>query len=199
MVFPRRLAGWACPLFLALSFGVCQAHGGPPLRLGVSPDPTVAAVARLVLVHLREGVGFAVDWREFPDEQALRAAFARGAIDIAIGMTDGGSLAGGPGPGADCPREQLTLLGDGLRRRWGGETFLLGFPVGPTACALPALIVSRTVLADLRFGILGKEAARMAAFITREDAAAVRAEALRGGERTATAAARAALAAKTKR
>ncbi|MHB8834616.1 MAG: hypothetical protein ACYC9Y_02775 [Candidatus Methylomirabilia bacterium] len=197
--FQRRLVGWVCPLFLALSFGVCQAHGGPPLRVGVSPDPTVTAVARLVLVHLREGVGFAVDWREFPDEQALQAAFARGAIDIAVGVTDGGTLPASPDPGADCPREKLTLLGDGLRRRWGGETFLLGLPVGPAACALPALIVSRTVLEDLRFGILGKEAVRMAAFITRDDVAAVRAAAGSGGERAATAAARAALAAKTKR
>ena len=55
------------------------------------------------------------------------------------------------------------------------------------------------MLEDLRFGILGKEAGRMAAFITREDVAAVRAAAERGGERAATAAARAALAAKAKR
>ena len=60
-------------------------------------------------------------------------------------------------------------------------------------------IVSRAVLDDLRFGILGKEAVRMASFITREDVAAVLAAAERGGERGATAAARAALAAKAKR
>lgn len=176
-----------------------MAHGGPPLRLGVTPNPTVSAVARLVLVHLREGVGFAVDWREFPDERALRAAFAGGSIDIAIGMTEAERLPSpGPAP-ADCPPATPAELGEALRRRWGGEAFLLGFPVDPATCVRTALIVSRAVLDDLRFGILGKEAVRMASFITREDVAAVLAAAERGGERGATAAARAALAAKAKR
>ena len=174
------------------------AHGGPPLRLGVTADPVVSAVARLVLVHLREGVGFAVDWREFPDEATLRAAFAGGKIDIAIGMTGEGILPSASPAPADCPRETLNALAAALRQRWGGEAFLLGFPDGPAACARPALIVSRAVLEDLRFGILGKEAGRMAAFITRDDVSAVRAAAERGGERNATAAARAALAAKAK-
>ena len=176
------------------------AHGGPPLRLGVTPDPTVSAVARLVLVHLREGVGFAVDWREFPDEGALRAAFAGGKIDIAVGLTESGDLPSpSPLPGGLPARDTRLCSVKACARRWGGEVFLLGFPVGPAACARPALIVARAVLEDLRFGILGKEAARMAAFITREDVAAVRAAAERGGERTATAAARTALAAKAKR
>jgi len=195
------LIGLICSglLLFAVGAGSCYAHGGPPLRLGVTADPVVSAVARLVLVHLREGVGFAVDWREFPDEAALRAAFAGGKIDIAIGMTEVDNLPAPLPVPADCPRETLAALGDGLRRRWGGEAFLLGFPVGPGACARPALIVARAVLEDLRFGILGKEAGRMAAFITPEDVAAVRTAAGSGGERTATAAARAALAAKAKR
>lgn len=175
------------------------AHGGPPLRLGVTPDPVVSAAARLVLVHLREGVGFAVDWREFPDEAALRSAFAAGRIDIAVGLPDAEAFQRTPPAGGDCPRASLAALSEDFRRRWSGEVFLLGFPVGPSACARPALLVARAVLEDLRFGILGKEAARMAAFITRDDVAAVRAAAERGGERSATAAARAVLAAKAKR
>jgi hypothetical protein len=155
-------------------------------------------VARLVLVHLREGVGFAVDWREFPDEVALRAAFSGGRIDIAVGVTDPGQLPSDPAS-ADCPRELFAPLAESLRKRWGGEVFPLGFPAGPAACARPALIVSRAVLEDLRFGILGKESARMASFITKDDVDAVRGAAERGGERAATAAARAALATKAKR
>jgi len=165
----------------------------------VTRDPAVSAVARFALVHLREGVGFAVDWREFPDETALRAAFAAGRIDIAVGLPDAETLRLATPAGADCPRESLTALGEGFRRRWAGEAFLLGFPVGPSACARPALIVARAVLEDLRFGILGKEAARLAALVTRDDLDAVRAAAERGGERSATAAARALLAAKVKR
>jgi len=196
-----RLAGLVCAglLLMAAGPGRCLAHGGPPLRLGVTHDPVVSAVARLALVHLREGVGFAVDWREFPDEAALRAAFADGGIDIAVGLTETAQLPPAPPAGADCPRESLALLREALRRFWGAEVFLLGFPSGPAACARPALIVSRAVLEDLRFGILGKEAGRLAASITREDVAAVRAATGRGGERTATAAARAALAAKATR
>jgi len=189
----------AAALYIFAAASPVFAHGGPPLRLGVTADPVVSAVARLVLVHLREGVGFAVDWREFPDETALRAAFAGGNIDIAIGVTEAEFLPSPSPAQSDCPRETLTGLGESLRRRWGGEAFLLGVPVGPAACVRPALIVSRAVLDDLRFGILGKEAGRMAAFITRDDVAAVRAAAGSGGERTATAAARAALAAKAKR
>jgi len=197
----RRLFAPLCAgiLFLAAGEGAGFAHGGPPLRLGLTPDPTVSVVARLVLVHLREGVGFAVDWREFPDEAALRAAFVAGGIDIAVGLTEAGQLPSSSFATADCPLETLGLLSEALRRLWGGEAFLLGFPSGPAACSRPALIVSRAVLADLRFGILGKETGRLAASITREDVAAVRAAAERGGERTATAAARAALAAKAKR
>ncbi len=182
---------------VALCAGGSLAHGGPPLRIGVTPDPVVSAVARLALVHLREGVGFAVDWREFPDEAALRAAFAGGKLDIAVALAEPAPPAQ-PQPAADCPRETLAALGEGLGRRWGGEAFLLGFSVGPSVCARPALIVSRAVLEDLRFGILRKESGRMAALITREDVAAVRAAAGSGGERTATAAARAALATKPK-
>jgi hypothetical protein len=188
----------ACLVLLGASVVCCEAHGGPPLRLGVTRDPTVSAVARLVLVHLREGVGFAVDWREFPDETALRDAFAAGRVDIAIGLTEGGSIDPARAALADCPRETLAVVGEDLRRRWGGEAFILGFPVGPAVCARPVLIVARAVLEDLRFGILGKESGRMAAFITPDDAAVVRAAAARGGERAATAAARAVLAAKAK-
>ena len=184
---------------LAVRPDSCLAHGGPPLRLGVTPDPVVSAVARLALVHLREGVGFAVDWREFPDEAALRAAFAGGRIDIAVGLTEVGQAGAAQPVAADCPGERLAALGEGLRRRWGAEPFLLGLPPGPTACVRPALIVARSVLEDLRFGILGKEAGRMAAFITREDLAAVLKAAERGGERASTAAARTALAAKARR
>ena len=200
MVFLFRHLGTACAvvLFLAASVSIGLAHGGPPLRVGVTQDPLVTSVARLVLVHLREGVGFAVDWREYPDAPALRAAFAAGGIDIAVGLTDPGQLPSAPAS-ADCPPESLAPLVEALRRRWGGEVFLLGFPAGSAACARPALIVSHTVLEDLRFGILGKESTRMASFITREDVAAVRAAAGGGGERAATAAARAALAAKTQR
>ena len=186
-------------VYLAMCVTCSLAHGGPPLRLGVTVDPAVSAVARLVLVHLREGVGFAVDWREFPDEAALRAAFVAGRIDIAVGVTDPGSLAASVPPAGDCPGVSMAALSDDLRKRWGGEVFLLGFPGGPAACMRPALIVARAVLEDVRFGILGKEAARMAGFITRDDVTSVRAAAERGGERTATAAAREALAAKAKR
>ena len=189
----------ACVVFFSVGIPDSQAHGGPPLRLGVTADPTVSAVARLVLVHLREGVGFAVDWREFPDVTALRAAFAAGRIDIAVGLTETEQLPPAPLAGAPCPDESLVLVGAGLRKSWGGEVFLLRFPFGPAPCARPALIVARAVLEDLRFGILGKEAGRLAAFITRDDVAAVRAAAERGGERSATAAARAALAAKATR
>jgi len=175
--------------FLAASVVGSLAHGGPPLRVGVTRDPVVSSVARLVLVHLREGVGFAVDWREFPDEAALQAAFAGGRIDIAVGLTDPGKTLTAPAS-ADCQSERLAPLAEDLRRRWSGEVFLLGFPAGAGACARPALIVSRAVLEDLRFGILRKESGRMAAFITREDVAAVQAAAERGGEREAAAAAR---------
>ena len=200
MSFLFRHAVLACAgmLFFAASAEIGFAHGGPPLRLGVTRDPVVSSVARLVLVHLREGVGFAVDWREFPDDAALRDAFAAGRVDIAVGLTDPGPLPPGTAS-AECPAERLAPLSEALRLRWGGEVFLLGFPFGPSACARPALIVSRAVLEDLRFGILGKESARLASFVTGEDVAAVRAAAGRGGERSATAAARAALAVKTKR
>jgi hypothetical protein len=195
------LAGLICAAvaLIAMGAGICRAHGGPPLRLGVTADPVVSAVARLALVHLREGVGFAVDWREFPDEAAVRSAFAGGGVDIVVALTEAGQASPASSVAADCPREKLAELGESLRQRWGAEVFLLGLSPGPTACARPALIVSRAVLADLRFGILGKEAALLAAAITREDIAAVRAAAERGGERAATAAARAVLAAKAKR
>jgi hypothetical protein len=195
-----RVAGLAFTSLLLLAAGAVSgfAHGGPPLRVGVTKDPVGASVARLVLLHLREGVGFAVDWREFPDETGLRAAFAGGGIDIAVGLTDPGQLPPALAS-AQCPRELLAPLSEALRMRWGGEVYVLGFPAGATDCARPALIVSRSVLEDLRFGILGKESARMASFITRGDVDAVRAAAERGGERAATAAARAALAAKTSR
>jgi hypothetical protein len=199
---PRlRFVGLICTAVLLAQMGaaVCRAHGGPPLRLGVSGDPVVSAVARLALVHLREGVGFAVDWREFPDEAAVRAAFAGGKVDIAVIVTEEGSPAFAPSGAAACPPERLAAIGEGLRQRWAGEAFLLDLPRGPAPCARPALIVSRVVLADLRFGILGKEAARLAAAVTPEDIAAVLAAAERGGERAATAAARAVLGAKAKR
>jgi hypothetical protein len=183
-----RLLAFASPVL---------AHGGPPLRLGTTRDPALSAVARLALVHLREGVGFAVDWREFPDEAALRAAFAAGGIDIAVGLAGADRLP--PSPIADCPPEALALLREGLSRLWRAEAFVLGFPVGPSPCSRPALIVSRAVLKDLRFGILGKESARLASFLTREDVDAVQTAAGRHGERAATAAAREALAVKGKR
>ena len=197
----RRLAALVCAgsLLLAAGAGRGFAHGGPPLRLGVTADPVVASVARLVLVHLREGVGFAVDWREFSDEAALRAAFGGGKIDIAVGLAVAAPAAPAAAGTADCPGGTLAGLGAELGRTWGGEAFLLGFPATPAACSRPALIVARAVLQDLRFGILGKESGRIAALITREDLAAVRQAAERGGERAATAAARAALAAKAKR
>ena len=201
MFLSGRLFAAVCAgvLSVVLCVEKSPAHGGPPLRIGVTSNQDASAVARLVLVHLREGVGFAVDWREFPDEGALLAAFAGGKIDIAVGIPEQGTLPSPPSASADCPRELLTGLGEGLRRRWGGEAFLLGFPVGPSVCVRPALVVARAVLDDLRFGILGKEAGRLAAFISRDDVIAVRAAAGRGGERAATAAARAALAAKAKR
>lgn len=188
----------ACLLFLAAGADSGFAHGGPPLRLGVTADPAVSAVARLVLAHLREGVGFAVDWREFPDEAGLKAAFSGGKIDIAVGLPEAGQFLSVPAS-ADCPRENLAPLVEGLRRIWGGEAFLLGFPVGPESCRRPALIIARAVLDDLRFGILGKEAGRMAQIITRQDVDIVRTAAEHGGERAAMAAARAALAAKAGR
>jgi hypothetical protein len=195
-----RLTACLLAFFLAVGSGSAFAHGGPPLRLGVTPDSALSAVARLVLVHLREGVGFAVDWREFPDEAALRTAFSAGKIDVAIGVTDAAALPSGAPAAAGCPPETLALVGEALRRSWGGgEPFLLGFPAQEAACARPALIVARAVLEDLRFGILRKESARMAAFINRDDVTAVRSAAERGGERSALAAARAALAAKAKR
>jgi ABC-type nitrate/sulfonate/bicarbonate transport system substrate-binding protein len=199
-LFRQSLVG---SLAFLLSFvagvGLCQAHGGPPLRVGVTADPTVSAVARLVMVHLREGVGYAVDWRSFPDAAALRTAFAGGKIDIAIGLTEPGHLAPALPAGAECPRETLAALVERLHRSWGGGVYLLEAPVARDSCVRPALIVARAVLEDLRFGILGKESAKMAAFITPADVASVRAAAERGGERAATAAARAALAGKVKR
>ena len=196
-----RFLGSACVVlaFLALSPGHSLAHGGPPLRLGVTADPAVSAVARLVLVHLREGVGFAVDWREFPDEAALQAAFAGGKIDIAVGLTQPQRLSAPPPAAAVCARESLVVLAEDLHRRWGGQVFMLDFPAAAAACERPALIVARAVLEDLRFGILGKEAARLAGFLTRDDVAAVRAASGRGDERAVIAAARAGLAAKAKR
>jgi len=195
-----RVIGQAlvCVLFLAVAADSGLAHGGPPLRLGVTRDAAVSAVARLVLAHLREGVGFAVDWREFPDEAGLKAAFVAGRIDIAVIVATPGQVPTST-TSADCPREALAQLVEDLRRIWAGEAFLLGFPSGPETCRRPVLILARAVLEDLRFGILGKEAGRIAAFLTREDVAAVRAAAAGGGERAATAAARAALAAKIKR
>jgi hypothetical protein len=194
------LTGCLLAFFLAVGAESAFAHGGPPLRLGVTSDAALSAVARLVLVHLREGVGFAVEWREFPDEAALRVAFSNGKIDVAIGVTDAAPLPPGAPVAAGCPPETLATLSEALRRRWGGgEPFLLGFPLGEAACARPALIVARAVLEDLRFGILRKESARMAAFINRDDVAAIRSASEHGGERSALAAARAALAAKAKR
>jgi hypothetical protein len=149
-----------------------------------------------VLSQLREGVGFGVDWREFRDEASLRAAFAAGRIDIAVGATAPGAPPGSPG---DCSPEALTGLRDGLSRQWGGEVFVLGFSAGAPPCQRPALIVSRAVLEDLRFGILGREAARFAAAVTLEDVTAVQAAAGRGGERAAAAAAREAMAARSKK
>ncbi|HWR98336.1 MAG TPA: hypothetical protein VN317_07915 [Candidatus Methanoperedens sp.] len=200
----RRRVGvrWRC--FLLLSFSALilslvprvatvYGHGGPPLRLGVTGDPDVAATGRLALVHLREGVGLAVDWREFPDETALHAAFAAGKIDVAVVAA---GFAGAARPGADCAPDAQPRLREELRGRWGGEAYLLRFSPAAAPCLRPALVVSRAVLADLRFGILGREAERFAASVAPEDVAAVRAAGARGGERAATAAARAALSAK---
>jgi hypothetical protein len=75
----------------------------------------------------------------------------------------------------------------------------MGFPRDGASCARNALIVSRVVLEDLRFGILGREAARFSSIVTREDVVAVQAASGRGGERAAAAAARAAMAAKAGR
>jgi hypothetical protein len=176
----------------------CVAHGGPPLRIGATPEPAMSAAARIVLVHLRDGVGFGVDWREFPDEASRRAAFAAGKLDVVVAAVPAAAVPAPAGSG-ECSRESLARLTEALRRDWGAEAYLLGFATGPDPCARLALIVARPVLADLRFGILGKEAARAASFITREDLAAVQAAAARGGERAAVAAARAALAGKAKR
>lgn len=175
---------------------LASAHGGPPLRIGVPAEPALSAVGRLALSHMREGVGFGVDWREFPDEASLRTAFAAGTIDIAVGATASGSP---PEASGDCLPERLAGLRDSLIREWGGEVFVLGFAAGPSPCRRPALIVSRRVLEDLRFGILGREAARFAAGVTPADVAAVRSAAERGGERAAAAAAREATAARSKR
>jgi hypothetical protein len=172
-----------------------SSHGGPPLRIGVTREPATTALGRLLLAHLREGVGFGVDWRAFADEHALRAAFAAGRIDIAVGVT----ASEGTTAARECPPETLARLLDGLRRLWGGEGFLMGFPRDGASCARNALIVSRVVLEDLRFGILGREAARFSSIVTREDVVAVQAASGRGGERAAAAAARAAMAAKAVR
>jgi hypothetical protein len=164
--------------------------------VGVTADPALTSVGRLLLSHLREGVGFGVDWREFPDEPALRGAFAAGSIDIAVGVTARGETA----PlASECPPETLSGLREKLRRDWGGEVFVLAFPAGASACVRPALVVSRAVLEDLRFGILGREAARFCAIVSREDVDAVRTAAQAGGERAAAAAARTAMAARAKR
>jgi hypothetical protein len=171
------------------------AHGGPPLRVGVTRDAGLAAIGRLALVHLREGVGFAVVWQEYADASALRAAVAAGKVDIAVAAPD---AADAP-PGGDCGPERLEAVRAALRSGWGAEAFLLPLVPGPAACRPPALIVARGVLADLRFGILGKECGRLAAFTTAADVDAVRAAAVSGGERAAVAAARAVLAGKPKR
>lgn len=174
------------------------AHGGPPLRIGVTRDPSLSALGRLALVHLREGVGFAVTWQVHPDESALRAAFAAGKVDIAVALPDPGDLPPGP-PGQECAAEALDRVRIALRARWGAEAYAVGFAAGSVPCLRPALVVARGVLEDLRFGILGKETARLAASVTAGDVAAVSNAEVQGGERAAVAAARAVLAAKAKR
>jgi hypothetical protein len=182
-------------LSLVASHPNASAHGGPPLRVGVTGDPQLAAVGRVALVHLREGVGFAVVWQEYADEVSLRAALAAGKVDVAVAMPDPGDAPPGA-PGGECTAAQLDRVRAALRARWGAEVYPLGFALGAAPCVRPALVVARGVLEDLRFGILGKEAARLAAGVTAADVAGVRAAEERGGERAAVAAARAALAAK---
>jgi hypothetical protein len=182
-------------LFLLAPTSEVLAHGGPPLRIGVTADAGLSAVGRLALVHLREGVGFAVAWQVHPDDKALRAALAAGKLDIAIALPEPGDLPRGA-PGMECAAADFDRVRAALRARWGAEVFPLGFALGEAPCRRPALIVARGVLEDLRFGILGKEAARLAAGVTAADVAGVRAAEARGGERAAVAAARAALAAK---
>jgi hypothetical protein len=174
------------------------AHGGPPLRIGVTADAELSAIGRLALVHLREGVGFAVVWQEYPDESALRAAIAAKKLDIAVALPEPGDLPPGV-PGGECAAADLERVRAALRSRWGAEVFPLGFALGASPCLRPALVVARGVLEDLRFGILGREAARLAAGVTPGDLAAVREAEARGGERAAVAAARAAIAAKANR
>jgi hypothetical protein len=155
--------------FLAVLLGAqappaAEAHGGPPLRIGVTADPDQDALGRILLAHLRDGVGYAAGWVAFPDRAAQDAAWAGGKLDIRVGCVDAD-----PAPGA----------------------FPLAFATGaPAPCARLGAAVARGVLEDLRFTILGEEIRKLFTALVPADLAAVRAARERGGERAAAAAAR---------
>jgi hypothetical protein len=130
-----------------------------------------------------------VVWRAYADEKSLSAAFAAGTVDIAVVLPEPGDLPQGSA-GAACSAEDLDRVRAALRSRWRAEVFPLGPTSGAIPCRRPVLVVARGVLEDLRFGILGREAARLAAGVTLQDIAAVREAETRGGERAAVAAAR---------
>jgi hypothetical protein len=162
----RLLAASLAAVGLLAAAPPARAHGGPPLRIGVAADPDQDALARLLLTHLRDGVGYAVAWVSFPDAAARAAGFAAGKADIGVGCVDA-EPAGLPG------------------------RFALPFPTGAPPCARLGAAVAPGVLEDLRFTILGEEIRRLFAALAPADLAAVRAAKARGGEREAAAAARA--------
>lgn len=181
-----------------------SSHGGPPLRIGVTESPPMQAAARLVLSHLRDGVGFAAEWRRYPDYGELRAALAGGKVDIAVGLVLG-ARAAGAGPTGPCgpPAGWLPAAREELRQRLGAEFFpFAGGLAGPDGqageadCLHVGVAVARGVLEDLRFTILGREVERVLGVLAAEDVEAVRAAQARGGDREAAAAARAVLAGK---
>lgn len=142
------------------------AHGGPPLRIGVPlAQADAVALGRLALTHLRDGVGYAVDWRPFPDAAARDAAFAAGRLDIAVGS---------PAPAARAGERLVTLP----------------LPAGTATGDRAGAVVSAKVLDDVRFTILPAELEKLFGSLVPEDLAAVTAAERAGGDRAAAGAAR---------
>jgi hypothetical protein len=168
LLLPALLAALA---LLAGTASPARAHGGPPLRVGVTGAPDERALGRIVLTHLRDGVGYAVAWIGFADAAGLRGAFAAAEADVVV-----------------VPRA-APAAGE-------GEFFALPFPAGAAREERAGVVVSRRLLADLRFTILGREIGALLGSLTPGDLAAVREAEERGGERAAASAARAVVAGK---
>lgn len=148
-----------------------RTHGGPPLRIGVTATPDQDALGRLLLAHLRDGVGYAVSWELFAGEKELAAAFAAGKIDVAPGCC-----------AADAPAAPAV--------------FPLTFTQGAPSCARLCVAANPRALAELRFTILGDEIRKVVGVLAPADIDAVRSARAGGGDRAAAAAARAVVAGK---